>query len=109
MGYLYLGLAIIFEVIGTLSLKASEGFSKPIPTIAVVIGYGLAFYFMSIVMKTIPMGLVYAMWSGLGIVLISVFGYFIFKQKLDLPAILGLGLIISGVLVINIFSKSASH
>lgn len=109
MSYVYLALAIVFEVTGTLSLKASEGFSKLVPSVIVVLSYSGAFYFMSVVMKTLPMGIVYAVWSGLGIVLISTLGYFLFKQKLDLPAICGLALILAGVVVINVFSKSASH
>lgn len=109
MAYLYLMIAIIAEVIGTSSLKASEGFTKPIPSILVVVGFGVAFFFLSLVLKSIPMGMAYAMWSGLGIVLISIAGLIFFQQKLDLPAMLGMALIISGVVVMNVFSKAVSH
>jgi len=109
MGYLYLAIAIVAEVIATSALKASEGFSKLVPSIFVVIGFGVAFFFLSLVLKTVPMGVAYAIWSGLGIVLISTVGFFLFGQKLDLAAILGVLLIISGVVVMNVFSSSVSH
>lgn len=109
MGYIYLTIAIIAEVIGTSALKASEGFSKPIPSILVVIGFGVAFYCLSMVLKTVPMGIAYAIWSGMGIVLISVIGLIVFKQELDVPAILGILLIVAGVVVMSIFSKTAGH
>ena len=109
MAYIYLLIAIIAEVVGTSALKASDGFTKWIPNIIVVIGYGLAFYFLSLVLRSIPVGVTYAIWSGLGIVLISLVGYIYFKQPLDLPAIAGMVLIISGVILINIFSKTISH
>lgn len=109
MAYLYLFIAIIAEVVGTSALKASDGFTKWIPNVIIVIGYGLAFYFLSLVLRSIPVGVAYAIWSGLGIVLISLVGYVYFKQPLDLPAIVGMVLIISGVILINIFSKTVSH
>mgnify|MGYP001391918242 CR=1 FL=1 len=109
MGYLYLFIAIVAEVIATSALKASEGFSKLIPSLIVVVGFGVAFYFLSLVLKTIPMGVAYAIWSGLGIVLISTAGLFLFGQKLDAAAIIGILLIISGVVVMNVFSSSVSH
>lgn len=109
MKFLYLLVAIIAEVIATSALKASEQFSKPIPSIIVVVGYLVAFYFLSLTLKTIPVGIAYALWSGVGIVLVSGAGYFLYKQTLDLPALLGIGLIIIGVIVINVFSKSAVH
>lgn len=109
MSYLYLFLAIIFEICGTMLLNASYGFSKLLPGSLSIASYAVAFFFMSIVMKTMPMGIVYAIWSGLGIVFISTLGYFVFKQKLDLPAICGIVLIVSGVLVINVFSKTTTH
>jgi len=90
-------------------LKASDGFTKSIPNVIVVIGYGLAFYFLSLVLRSIPVGVTYAIWSGVGIVLISLVGYVYFKQPLDLPAIAGMVLIISGVIVINLFSKTIRH
>ena len=109
MGYLYLAIAIIAEVIATNSLKASDEFTRIGPTIIVVIGYGTAFYFLSLVLKTIPVGIAYAIWSGVGIVLIAIVAAILFKQVLDIPAIIGMSLIVSGVIVINVFSKSVSH
>ena len=109
MGYFYLTVAIIAEVIGTGALKASESFTKPGPSIIVVIGYGVAFYFLSLVLKTIPVGIAYAIWAGMGVVLIAIIGAIVFKQIPDLPAIIGMVLIVSGVVVINVFSKTVSH
>ena len=109
MGYLYLAIAIIAEVIATSALKASEGFSKLIPSVIVIVGYAVAFYCLSLVLKTIPVGVAYAVWSGLGIVLISLIGLVSFGQKLDLAAIIGLLLIVSGVVVINVFSNTIGH
>lgn len=108
MAYLYLLVAIVAEVIGTSALKASEGFSRPVPGALVVVGYGIAFYCLSHVLKSIPVGITYAIWSGLGIVLISLVGVVLFKQALDLPAVIGMGLIIAGVAVINLFSSAVS-
>jgi len=107
--YLYLAVAIIAEVIATSALKASDGFSRLLPSVITVIGYGIAFWCLSLTLKVIPTGIVYAIWSGVGIVLISAVGWFWFKQSLDAPALIGLGLIIAGVLVINLFSKSVGH
>lgn len=107
--YLYLTVAIVAEVIATLSLKAVAGFSKPLPLLLVVVGYGIAFWMLSLVMKSLPVGITYALWSGLGIVLISLASLFIYGQKLDLPAIAGIILIISGVLVIQLLSNSSAH
>lgn len=109
MGYLYLAIAIIAEVIATSALKASEGFSKLVPSVIVLVGFSIAFYFLSLVFKTIPIGVAYAIWSGVGIVLISIVGLVLFGQKLDLPAVIGIVLIISGVVVMNVFSTSVSH
>ena len=109
MGYLYLALAIVAEVIGTSALKASEEFTRPIPSIIVVIGYSVAFYLLSLVLKTIPVGIAYAIWSGMGIVLIAIVGVMVFDQKLDTPAIIGMLLILAGVIVMNAFSKSVAH
>ncbi|KAB8065093.1 SMR family transporter [Janthinobacterium violaceinigrum] len=109
MTYFYLAIAIIAEVIATSALKASDGFSRLVPSIITVIGYGIAFWCLSLTLKVIPTGIVYAIWSGVGIVLISAVGWFWFKQSLDTPALIGLGLIIAGVLVINLFSKSVGH
>ncbi len=109
MGYLYLSIAIIAEVIGTSALKASEEFTKLGPSILVIVGYGAAFYFLSLVLKTIPIGIAYAIWAGMGIVLIAIVGAMFFKQIPDVPAIIGMVLIVSGVVVINVFSKTVSH
>ena len=107
MAYTLLFIAIISEVIGTSALKMSDGFSKLGPSIVVVIGYACAFYFLALVLRSIPVGLAYAIWAGVGIALITVVGAVFFKQSLDAPALAGIGLIISGVLVINLFSKSS--
>jgi len=109
MGYVYLTIAILTEVIGTSALKASEGFTQPIPSIIVVIGYAAAFYFLSLVLKTIPVGIAYAIWAGMGIVLIAIIGAIVFKQIPDLPAVTGMALIVLGVMVINVFSKTTGH
>ena len=106
MSYLYLSIAIIAEVIGTSALKASEGFTRLGPTLITLLGYAAAFYFLSLTLKTIPVGIAYAIWSGVGIVLISLVGYALFRQTLDLPAIVGMALIIAGVAVINLFSRT---
>lgn len=106
IGYLYLGIAIVAEVIATSALKASEGFTRTGPSLIVAIGYGIAFYFLSLVLKTVPMGVAYAIWSGVGIVLIAAIGWLLMKQPLDLPALLGIGLIVAGVAVIQLFSKT---
>ena len=107
--YLYLAIAIIAEVIGTTALKAVDGFSRPWPLLAVVIGYGIAFWMLSLVMKSLPVGVTYAIWSGLGIVLISLAGWLVYGQKLDAAALAGMALIVAGVLVIQLFSVSAGH
>ena len=107
--YMALGLAIVAEVIATSALKASEGFTRPGPSAIVVLGYGLAFYCLSLTLKTVPVGVAYAVWSGLGIVLISIASLLLYDQKLDLAALLGIGLIIAGVLVIQLFSGSSGH
>lgn len=109
MGYLYLGIAIICEVIGTSALQASNGFTKILPSIIVVLGYGLAFYLLGFALKFMPVGIAYAIWAGLGIVLIAIIGAIAFKQIPDMPAVIGMGLIILGVLVIHLFSKTAGH
>lgn len=106
---LLLFVAIIFEVIATSSLKASEEFTKLWPSIITVVGYGLAFYFLSLTLRSIPMGIAYAMWSGIGIVLVSIVGVLVYNQKLDMPAVIGMALIVLGVIVINVFSKMGAH
>jgi small multidrug resistance pump len=109
MEYLYLFIAIIAEVFATSALKASEEFTRLGPGILVIVGYGTAFYFLSLVLKTIPVGIAYAIWSGVGITLITIVGAIWFKQIPDIPAIAGMVLIIAGVMIINIFSKTISH
>lgn len=106
MAYLYLAIAIIAEVTATSALKASAEFTKLIPSTIVVVGYGVAFYFMTLVLRTIPIGITYAIWSGLGIVLVTIVGIMFYKQIPDIPAIIGMGLIVSGVVVIHVFSKT---
>ncbi|MFK3737535.1 DMT family transporter [Massilia sp. TN1-12] len=107
--WLCLAIAIVSETIATTALKASEGFSRPFPSILVVVGYGLAFYFLSLTLRTIPLGVTYAVWSGVGIVLVTVSGWLLFGQKLDAGALAGIGLILAGVLVMNLFSRTAGH
>lgn len=102
-------LAILCEVTATTFLQKSEQFTRLAPSVITIIGYGGAFYFLSICLKVIPVGIAYAIWSGLGIVLISLVGYFLIGQKLDLAALIGLALIVAGVLVINLFSRSIPH
>ena len=106
-GYAYLAIAILTEVIATSALKASEGFTRLLPSLVVVAGYAISFWCMSLTLKTIPVGLAYAIWSGVGIILITAIAWVLYKQTLDAPALLGIGLILGGVLVINLFSKSA--
>lgn len=107
--WLILFVAIVSEVIATSALKSSEGFSRFWPSVVVVIGYGIAFYCLALTLRVIPMGVVYAIWSGIGIVLITLVGWFLFDQKLDLPALLGIGLIAAGVVIMNVFSKTMGH
>jgi len=109
MNYVYLFAAIISEVVATSALKAAEGFSRFWPSVIVVLGYGIAFYCLSLTMRTIPIGIAYAIWSGVGIVLIALVGLLLYRQPLDAPALLGMALILTGVLVINLFSKTAGH
>jgi multidrug transporter EmrE-like cation transporter len=107
--WLLLGLAIVAEVIGTRALKASEGFTRLGPSVVVVAGYAIAFYCLSLVLKTLPVGITYAVWSGLGIVLITLGAFGVYGQKIDLPGLIGMGLIMAGVVVLNVFSKTAAH
>jgi len=107
--WLAISIAIIAEVIATTSLKASNEFTRFWPSVLVVIGYGTAFYFMAISLRVLPVGIMYAVWSGVGIVSISLLGWLLYRQTLDTPAMLGMGLIIAGVVVINVFSKSVAH
>jgi small multidrug resistance pump len=105
----FLTIAILLECIATSSLKASEGFTKLLPSVIACIGYIICFYTLSLSLKDIPLGIAYAIWSGAGILILTIVGYFYFKQPIDLPAAIGIGLILSGVLIINVFSKSAQH
>lgn len=107
--FIFLAVAIIFETIATSALKGSEQFTKLIPSIISVVGYVGAFYFLSLALKTVPVGIAYAIWSGVGIILITLVGIFVFKQVPDLPAIIGLILILLGVIIINVFSKTSAH
>ena len=109
MPYFYLSLAIVAEVIGTSALKAADGFTKPLPTLIVAAGYGTTFYLLSLIVQTMPLGIVYAVWSGAGIVLITAVAAVWLKQIPDLPALLGMTLIVAGVAIVNLLSKTAVH
>ena len=109
MKYLYLALSIVLEVLGSSFMKASDGFSKLLPTTITIIAYIACFFFFSQALKSIPLGIAYAIWGGLGIVLTALISVIIFKQSLDLPAIIGIILIVAGVFVMNFFSKSSTH
>jgi len=102
-------IAILSEVVATSALKASESFTRLVPSLIVIAGYGISFYFLSVAMKTIPLGVAYAIWSGLGSALIVLVSWLIFKQTLDAPAFLGISLIIAGSLILNVFSKASAH
>ncbi|MDP9567602.1 UNVERIFIED_ORG: small multidrug resistance pump [Kosakonia oryzae] len=106
---IFLGIAIVVEVIATTALKSSDSFTRLLPSIISIAGYCIAFWCLTIPMRTIPTGIIYAIWSGAGIVLIGIVGWLVHGQKLDLPAMLGMGLIIAGVVIINLFSKSVAH
>ncbi len=107
--YVALGIAIVAEVAATSALKASAGFTRLGPSAIVVLGYGAAFYCLSLTLQTVPVGVAYAIWSGLGIVLVTVAGFFLYRQSVDAPALLGMALIVAGVAVIQLFSKTAAH
>lgn len=107
--YLYLFFAIICEVIATSSLKLSNGFTHFIYSIITIVGYSASFYILSLALKTIPVGIAYAIWSGIGIVLISLIAWIFMKQTLDLAAVIGMGFIMFGVIIINLFSKVSGH
>ena len=107
--WLTLAIAIVAEVIGTTALKASDGFTRLWPSAIVVVGYGVSFYCLSLVLRSIPVGITYAVWSGLGIVLISLVAFAVYGQRIDLAGLIGMGLIIAGVLALNLFSRSAPH
>ncbi|MDJ0825979.1 MAG: SMR family transporter [Rhodobacter sp.] len=107
--YLYLIAAIFAETVGTTALQASQQFTRLIPSIIVVIGYGISFYLLAGALKWIPVGIAYAVWSGLGIVFIALIGLAVFGQRLDLPAVLGIAMILAGILVIHLFSETGAH
>jgi len=107
--WLILGIAIVSEVIATSALKASDGFTRLLPSVIVVVGYGIAFYCLALVLRTLPVGIVYAIWSGVGVALIALVGWLLYGQTLDLPAVVGIGLIVAGVAVLNVCSKTVAH
>jgi small multidrug resistance pump len=109
MPWLYLVIAIAGEVIGTTALKASDGFTRAGPAVIVVIGYAIAFYFLALVLRTIPLGVTYAIWAGVGVAAVTLIGWLVYGQKLDGPAILGIGLIVAGVVVLNVWSGTTTH
>ncbi|APE30552.1 QacE family quaternary ammonium compound efflux SMR transporter [Halomonas aestuarii] len=109
MTYLYLALAIIAEVVATSALKSSAGFTRFWPSVTVMVGYGLAFYLLALVLRTLPVGIAYAFWAGLGIVLVTLVGILVYGEKPDLPALLGLAMIVGGVVVIQVFSSVSPH
>ena len=104
-----LSLAIAAEVVATSALKSSEGFTRPWPSLLVVVGYGLAIYLLSLVLEAIPVGVAYAIWSGLGVVLITLVAWVVHGQRIDLPGLIGMGLIVAGVVVLNLFSSTTAH
>jgi small multidrug resistance pump len=106
---IYLAIAIVAEVIATSALTKSDNFSRLLPSLVAIVGYAIAFWFLSLLLRTVPTGVVYAIWSGVGIVLIAAVGWVWFKQALDIPAMIGVGLIIAGVVVVNMFSESVRH
>lgn len=108
-GYLWLAIAIIAEVVGTSALRASAGFTRLVPSLVVVAGYAVAFYGLSLTLKTMPVGIVYAIWSGVGIVLVTLVAMVLYGQIPDFPAVAGLSLIIAGVVVLNVFSRMQTH
>ena len=108
-GYAWLAIAIVAEVVGTSALRAADGFTRLWPSVLVVAGYGIAFYCLSLTLRTMPVGIIYAVWSGAGIVLITLVAMLLYRQVPDLPAVIGLGLIIAGVVVLNLFSKMQAH
>ena len=109
MSYLYLAIAIVAEVIGTSALKAAEGFTRLLPSLVVIAGYGTAFYFLSLALKVIPVGIAYAIWSGVGVALVTLIGWIVFRQRLDAPALAGVALIVAGVVVIHVFSGAGAR
>ncbi|MBA3518424.1 MAG: multidrug efflux SMR transporter [Rhizobiales bacterium] len=109
MTHVFLLIAIGCEVVATTALKATDGFTRLGPSLLTVAGYGLAFYFLSLALRTMPVGIVYAIWSGAGILLITAIGWVVYRQAIDAPGLIGMALIMAGVVVINLFSKAAPH
>ncbi|GAA5523894.1 multidrug transporter EmrE [Microbulbifer aestuariivivens] len=109
MAYVYLAVAILAEVTATTALKASEQFSRPLPSALVVLGYGVSFYMLTLVLKSMPVGIAYAIWAGVGILLVALAGAVIYRQIPDWPAIIGMTLIIAGVVIMHLFSKTSTH
>lgn len=109
MHWLYLAIAIMSEVVATSVLKAADGFTRLTPSLVVIAGYACSFYFLSLTLRGIPLGIAYAVWSGIGLSLVSLIGWVVYHQSLDGPALLGIGLIVAGVVVLNLFSKSVPH
>jgi small multidrug resistance pump len=109
MYWILLGFAIVTEVIGTSALKSAEGFTRLLPSVIVIISYSISFYLLSLCLRSIPVGVVYAVWSGIGIILLALIGAFFFRQTLDTPAIIGISLILAGVVVINLFSHTTTN
>jgi small multidrug resistance pump len=107
--YIYLLVAILFEVVATTALKETQGFTRLVPSLISMAGYGLAFYFLALTLRVMPVGVIYAIWSGAGIVLITAIGWVWFRQALDVPALIGMGFILAGVLIINLFSRTVMH
>jgi small multidrug resistance pump len=108
-GQIYLLLAIVTEVIATSALKATDGFTRPLPSALTLVGYAVSIYLLALTVRTMPVGIVYAVWSGAGIVLIAAIAWFYYKQAIDLPGLIGIALILIGVLVVNLFSKTVGH
>jgi small multidrug resistance pump len=109
MNWIFLGIAIVSEVVATSALKVPHGFARLWPSLTVVLGYASAFYFLSLTLRSIPVGVAYAVWSGVGIVLVAVIAWLLYGQKLDTAAIVGMTLIIAGIVILNLFSKTSAH
>lgn len=109
MVWVYLAIAIVSEVIATSALKAAEGFTRWVPSLLVVVGYASAFYFLSLTLRTLPLGIAYAIWSGVGVILVALVGWALYHQSLDIAALIGISLIVAGVIVLNLFSKAVAH
>ena len=109
MVWVYLAIAIVSEVIATSALKAAEGFTRWVPSLLVVVGYASAFYFLSLTLRILPLGIAYAIWSGVGVLLVALVGWVLYHQSLDIAALIGISLIVAGVIVLNLFSKTVAH